>query len=142
MRFRLATAFLAIAFLASWLATTQVEWRLGRALRQIHWFLTFAIPVFCAVHHRARMRAFWVGFVLVLVLCAVPDGFPLSRYKPNLVVVDQLAISIAERGPQGSYQVIYFILSDSFALLIALTLGGVSGLVSASIYSHAQGLPE
>jgi hypothetical protein len=137
MRFRLATAFVLIAFLASWLATTQVAWELGRALRQIHWCLAFAFPVLCAVHHRGRTRAFWVGFVMVLVLCALPDGL-LHRYRPNLVVADDIAIAIAERGPQDSYQVIYFILSDSFSLLIALTLGAVSGLISASIYSHAQ----
>src|SRR5688572_20391170 len=97
MRFRLATVFLLIAFLASWLATTQVEWELGRGLRQMHWFLAFATPVFCAVYHRGRTRAFWAGFVLVLVLCALPDGWPLSRYKPNLVVADRLATAIAER---------------------------------------------
>lgn len=142
MRFRLATAFLLIAYLASWLATMQVEWELGRSLRQFHWCLAFAAPLLCAVYHRGRRRAFWVGFVLVLVMGALPEGWPLGRYKPNLNVADRLATWIAERAPQDYFHAIYFTVADSFALAIALTLAAVSGLISARIYSHAQRSPE
>jgi hypothetical protein len=131
-----------MAFLAAWLATTQVEHELGIGLRRGLWFLVFAAPLFCAIYHRGKVQAFWVGVLLALVMIALPANWPLARYQPQFEYAHLLARYFAERAPATSFHAIYFALYDSFSLLGAVALGAVTGLISSAIYSRARRTSE
>lgn len=66
-RYSLFSVLLAITAIAFWLATSQMG-EVGYTLRGVYVIFLFAIPIYGVAFHKDRTRAFWVGFLIIVVL--------------------------------------------------------------------------
>jgi len=117
MRYRLGTLLLVFAIVGAWLATIRMETNLGPDLRSLVWFVLFAVPVFVVAYYRGRVRAFYVGVLLVLVLRTLPSDWPLSDYQPRFGFGVDIAAAIAEQAASGREQAVYSMVYDSINML-------------------------
>ncbi len=143
MRFRLATGLTGLTFVAAWLATIQVNLQLASDVRSVLSFFVFAVPLLGAIHYRGKPQAFWLGFLLVFIVTALPQNWPLSEYQPtfrsvkndNAIVKGFVERASHDRTQRGRVQSFISATVDFVGVLI---VASVTGLISMQIYAHAR----
>ncbi len=128
-RFRLTTASLVIVFCAAWFATSQLNEYLGDEIRKLLWLFVLAPSIAAVVYYRGQHQAFWLGFLLVLLLRALPDAWV---YTPEF----ESTVSLVQRNitdiPMAQF------LNGTVRLVSTIAVAAVCGLMFAWVYKCAS----
>jgi hypothetical protein len=137
-QFGVRTLLAAVAFIAIWLASAKMynPVPLGMDIREVLRFLLFMAVVAAVFSSQGSDRAFWLGFLAVLVFLSSWIGSQLlSDLRPNFQSARETADYFAPQDGNSVSQVaLNFWIKDSIRWICNLVLCAVGGYFGVIVY--------